>query len=109
MLQCCQTGARLSSGKFFRRTRPWRRVEFARVGTGPVILQLHGGAPGYDQPLALSSSLLVRTVLNASEDLDQDKTRWMLRDAPQSALAYGVLGVLGWVAYAIERHRSRSL
>jgi len=51
------------------------RVEFARVGTGPVILQLHGGAPGYDQPLALSSSLLVRTVLNASEDLDQDKTR----------------------------------
>src|SRR5437879_3019871 len=29
-------------------------VEFARIGTGPVILQLHGGATGYDQTLALS-------------------------------------------------------
>lgn len=38
-----------------------------------------------------------------------DKTWWMLRDAPESALVYGVLGVLGWFAYAIERHRSRSL
>ena len=32
-------------------------VEFAIVGTGPVILQLHGGASGYDQTLALSSDL----------------------------------------------------
>jgi pimeloyl-ACP methyl ester carboxylesterase len=29
-------------------------VEFARIGTGPVILQVHGGATGYDQTLALS-------------------------------------------------------
>src|SRR6516165_4366978 len=29
-------------------------VEFARSGTGPVILNLHGGATGYDQTLALS-------------------------------------------------------
>jgi pimeloyl-ACP methyl ester carboxylesterase len=29
-------------------------VEFVRVGTGPVILQFHGGATGYDQTLALS-------------------------------------------------------
>src|SRR5688572_20251002 len=29
-------------------------VEFARVGTGPVILQVHGGATGCDQTLALS-------------------------------------------------------
>jgi pimeloyl-ACP methyl ester carboxylesterase len=29
-------------------------VEFARIGTGPVVLQLHGGATGYDQTLALS-------------------------------------------------------
>jgi pimeloyl-ACP methyl ester carboxylesterase len=29
-------------------------IEFERVGTGPVILQLHGGATGYDQTLALS-------------------------------------------------------
>src|SRR5262245_43436239 len=28
-------------------------VEFARVGTGPVILHFHGGATGYDQTLAL--------------------------------------------------------
>ena len=38
-----------------------------------------------------------------------DKTWWMLRDAPMSALVYGMLGGLGWVAYAIQRHRSRSL
>ena len=29
-------------------------VEFARSGTGAVILNLHGGATGYDQTLALS-------------------------------------------------------
>jgi pimeloyl-ACP methyl ester carboxylesterase len=32
-------------------------VEFAMAGTGPVILQLHGGASGYDQSLALSWDL----------------------------------------------------
>jgi pimeloyl-ACP methyl ester carboxylesterase len=32
-------------------------VEYAIVGTGPVILQLHGGASGYDQTLALSWDL----------------------------------------------------
>ena len=37
------------------------------------------------------------------------KTWWMLRDAPNSALVYGILGVLGWCAYALERNRSRSL
>ena len=38
-----------------------------------------------------------------------DKTWWMLRDAPKSALVYGIVGALGWFAYALERHRSRSL
>jgi len=38
-----------------------------------------------------------------------DQTWWMLRDAPESALVYGILGVLGWLAYAFERRRSRSL
>ncbi len=33
----------------------------------------------------------------------------MLRDAPNSALVYGIVGVFGWFVYAIERHRSRSL
>ena len=37
------------------------------------------------------------------------KTWWMLRDAPQSAFVYGMLGLLGWIAYALERHRSRAL
>src|SRR5690349_5199212 len=32
-------------------------VEFARAGSGPTILQLHGGASGYDQALALSWDL----------------------------------------------------
>jgi pimeloyl-ACP methyl ester carboxylesterase len=32
-------------------------VEYAMAGTGPVILQLHGGASGYDQTLALSWDL----------------------------------------------------
>jgi pimeloyl-ACP methyl ester carboxylesterase len=30
------------------------QVEFTRLGAGPVILNLHGGATGYDQTLALS-------------------------------------------------------
>jgi len=29
-------------------------IEFTRVGIGPIILQFHGGATGYDQTLALS-------------------------------------------------------
>jgi pimeloyl-ACP methyl ester carboxylesterase len=33
---------------------PCGPVEFVRVGTGPVILQVHGGATGCDQTLALS-------------------------------------------------------
>jgi len=41
--------------------------------------------------------------------INGDKTWWMLRDAPKSALVYAIVGVLGWFAYAIERHRSRSL
>lgn len=32
-------------------------VEFALAGTGPVILQVHGGAGGYDQSLTLSWNL----------------------------------------------------
>jgi pimeloyl-ACP methyl ester carboxylesterase len=32
-------------------------IEFVRAGTGPVILQLHGGASGYDQTLDLSWDL----------------------------------------------------
>ena len=40
---------------------------------------------------------------------DGEKTWWMLRDDPKSALVYGVLGVLCWTAYAVARRRSRSL
>ncbi len=32
-------------------------IEYAMVGTGPVVLQLHGGASGYDQALGLSWDL----------------------------------------------------
>jgi pimeloyl-ACP methyl ester carboxylesterase len=32
-------------------------IEFARAGTGPIILHLHGGASGYDMPLALGWDL----------------------------------------------------
>jgi pimeloyl-ACP methyl ester carboxylesterase len=32
-------------------------IEFARAGKGPIILQLHGGAAGYDQTLAISWDL----------------------------------------------------
>jgi len=38
-----------------------------------------------------------------------DNSWWMLRDAPGSALVYGVLGILGWLLYAIEWRRSKSL
>jgi hypothetical protein len=36
-------------------------------------------------------------------------TWWLLRDAPVSAAVYAALGVVFWVIYAVERHRSRSL
>jgi hypothetical protein len=35
-----------------------------------------------------------------------EKAWWMLRDAPKSALVYGIVGVLGWLAYGIERSTS---
>jgi uncharacterized membrane protein len=38
-----------------------------------------------------------------------NQTWWMLRYAPKSALIYGVLGILGWIAYTMERRRSRTL
>jgi ferric-dicitrate binding protein FerR (iron transport regulator) len=34
---------------------------------------------------------------------------WFLRDAPWSALVYGALGVMLWILYFVERHRSQSL
>jgi ferric-dicitrate binding protein FerR (iron transport regulator) len=34
---------------------------------------------------------------------------WLLRDAPANAIVYAAFGVLFWVIYAVERHRSRSL
>ena len=38
-----------------------------------------------------------------------ERTWWLLRDAPASAAAYGAVGVVFWVIYAVERSRSRSL
>lgn len=37
------------------------------------------------------------------------RTWWMLRDAPQSALIYAVIGVALWSLYAVGRRRSQSL
>jgi ferric-dicitrate binding protein FerR (iron transport regulator) len=34
---------------------------------------------------------------------------WLLRDAPASAIVYAAFGLVFWVIYAVERHRSRSL
>jgi ferric-dicitrate binding protein FerR (iron transport regulator) len=34
---------------------------------------------------------------------------WFLRDAPWSALAYAALGMVFWILYFVQRHRSRSL
>ena len=34
---------------------------------------------------------------------------WMLRDAPRMAAIYGLLGVVLWIIYAVQRHRARSL
>ena len=36
-------------------------------------------------------------------------TWWMPRDAPKSAAIYGVIGMVLWIVYALERRRSRSL
>ncbi len=37
------------------------------------------------------------------------KSWWMLRDAPQSAIAYVLMAVVAWIFLAIDRSRSRSL
>ena len=37
------------------------------------------------------------------------KTWWFFLEAPKSALIYGALGFLCWIAYAVERSRSQSL
>jgi hypothetical protein len=34
---------------------------------------------------------------------------WMLRDAPGAAAAYGMLGVVLWIIYGVQRSRARSL
>ena len=38
-----------------------------------------------------------------------ERTWWLLRDAPASAAVYAALGVVFWIIYAAERNRSRSL
>ena len=38
-----------------------------------------------------------------------ERTWWLLRDAPTSAVVYAALGVVCWTIYAVERCRSRSL
>ena len=40
---------------------------------------------------------------------DGTRNRWMLRDAPGSALIYGAIGIVFWIMYALYRRRSRSL
>ena len=34
---------------------------------------------------------------------------WFLRDAPWSALVYAAIGVVFWILYLVQRHRSQSL
>ena len=38
-----------------------------------------------------------------------ERTWWLLRDAPTSAVVYAALGVVFWIIYAVERSRSRCL
>lgn len=38
-----------------------------------------------------------------------EKTYWLLRDAPGTALVYGALAVACWIAWTVLRNRSRSL
>jgi hypothetical protein len=40
---------------------------------------------------------------------NDERTWWLLREAPRSALVYAALGALFWILYAVERRRSRSL
>jgi pimeloyl-ACP methyl ester carboxylesterase len=51
-----QASALVRSGSEIAET-PRGMIEFAQAGTGPTIVQLHGGASGYDQTLALSWDL----------------------------------------------------
>jgi anti-sigma factor RsiW len=44
-----------------------------------------------------------------SSFVDDRRSWWMLRDAPGAALIYGLAGVVLWILYAVDRHRSKSL
>lgn len=41
--------------------------------------------------------------------VSNERSWWMLRDAPGSALIYAALGVVFWIIYAVQRRRSNSL
>ena len=38
-----------------------------------------------------------------------ERTWWLFREAPGSALIYAALGLSFWIAYAVQRSRARSL
>jgi pimeloyl-ACP methyl ester carboxylesterase len=73
-------------------------MEFAMVGAGPVILQVHGGATGYDQSLALSWDLHETgfTILTPSRP-GYVRTPLMTGSSPEQAAdaMAGLLDVLG--------------
>jgi pimeloyl-ACP methyl ester carboxylesterase len=79
-------------------------VEFARVGTGPVILQVHGGGTGYDQTLTLSWNVQEAgfTVLTPSRP-GYLRTPLATGPTPQEAAdaLSGLLDVLGIAQVAI--------
>jgi uncharacterized membrane protein len=54
--------------------------------------------------LAIFFSLAPFSFFSTSE-----RTWWLLRDAPASAVVYAALGVVFWIIYAVGRSRSRSL
>jgi hypothetical protein len=39
----------------------------------------------------------------------EGRLSWFLRDAPWSALVYAAIGVVFWILYFVQRHRSQSL
>ena len=53
---------------------------------------------------AIFFSLVPFSVLHTGE-----RTYWLLREAPGTALIYGALALACWIAWTVMRHRSRSL
>src|SRR2546423_4511048 len=116
----CSADTRELVQEYLRRN-PGQAEELQRIMKTP----LPGGVPspaGSDELLALRKARrLVRlqswmlglaiffSLAPFSFLYTEERTYWVLRDAPATAITYGAIGLLCWIGYAFMRSRPQSL